>query len=157
MSLYHLWQDMYRRSKPRIRMTTLRDALCKEIESRRIDDDTPSMETRCRSGTSSLSHYQSRHRTNTYSESRGHTQLKNHSSQSTRGRSHSLPLELIVNSRDFFDGGQSKVETKVLMTGWLHKTTRLKSPKTRGHRQHRKFKLTAHSLEYSNLLQKVQL
>ena len=144
-------------------METLRDELCKEIESHRIDDDTPSMESRCRSGTSSWSHYQSRHRNsllNTYSESRlsvGHTQLKNHSSKSTRGRSHSLPLELIVNSRDFFDGGQSKVETKVLMTGWLHKTTRLKSSKTRGHRQHRKFKLTAHSLEYSNLLQKVQL
>ena len=149
-------------------MTTLRDALCKEIESHRIDDDTPSVETQCRSGTSSWSHYQSRRR-NTYSESKsidalsvgstiyGHTQLKNHSSQSTRGRSHSLPLELIVNSRDFFDGGQSKVETKVLMTGWLHKTTRLKSSKIRGHRQHRKFKLTAHSLEYSNLLQKVAI
>lgn len=44
---------------------------------------------------------------------------------------------------------------KIVMTGWLHKTSRPKNSKTRGHRQHRKFRLTAHSLEYVQLFQKV--
>ena len=43
----------------------------------------------------------------------------------------------------------------VVMTGWLHKTSRLKTSKARGHRQHRRFRLTAHSLEYDQLFQKV--
>ena len=48
-------------------------------------------------------------------------------------------------------------KNKVVMTGWLYKTTRLKTSKTRGHqRQHRRFRLTAHSLEYDQLFQKVQ-
>ena len=44
----------------------------------------------------------------------------------------------------------------VLMTGWLYKTNRLKDSKMRGHsRQHRRFRLTLHSLEYNHLLQTV--
>jgi len=43
----------------------------------------------------------------------------------------------------------------VVMSGWLHKTTRLMTSKTRGHRHYRRFRLTAHSLEYSQLFQKV--
>ena len=58
--------------------------------------------------------------------------------------------------RDLSDGGPDKAEEKVLMTGWLYKTSRLKTSKARAHRQRRKFKLTAHSLEYSHFnLQKV--
>ena len=54
------------------------------------------------------------------------------------------------------DGGTSKKGgDKVVMTGWLNKMSRLKTSKTRGHRQHRRFKLTAHSLEYDQLFQKV--
>ena len=160
-SIYRLWQ---KETKTWIRMTTdLHDALCKEIESHRVDDETPSMAGTL-SGTSigsaGVPHYQSRRR-HTYSASIsidamavGHTILKNHSSQSTQK---SRTLELTGKSRDFSDSWkpQLQAKTKVLMTGWLHKTTRLKTSKTRGHRQHRKFKLTAHSLEYSNLLQKV--
>ena len=111
-------------------MTTLHDALCKEIESHWIDDETPSMGTRCRSGTSSgWIHHQSRCR-HTYSASKsidampvGHTILKNHSSQSMQKRLLSLTLKLTGNSRDFSDSGKPQVEIKVLMIGWLHKTT----------------------------------
>ena len=144
--------------------TDLHDALCKEIESHRVDDKTPSMAGTL-SGTSigsaEVPHYQSRRR-HTYSASIyidampvGLTILKNHSPQSAIQKSRTL--ELTGKSRDFSDSGKPRLQakTKVLMTGWLHKTTRLKTSKTRGHRQHRKFKLTAHSLEYSNLLQKV--
>ena len=152
-------------------MTTLHHALCKEIESHRIDDETPYRGSgRISRGTSGWLHYQSRtqsRRRHTYSASKsrdaipvGHSYIlleKDPSKTTRKGNAKSLTLSLDLerSPRDFFDGGQSKVETKVLMTGWLHKTTRLKSSKTRGHRQHRKFKLTAHSLEYSNLLQKV--
>jgi len=49
---------------------------------------------------------------------------------------------------------------EALLSGWLHKTSRPKwtDKMTRApheHRQHRKFKLTEHSLEHSHLLQKV--
>ena len=153
-------------------MATLQRALCKEIETHRIDDETryrSRERSRERSRTSSWLHYQSRtqsRRRHTYSVRKSkdtvpvdhsYYLLEEHPSKSSRKRSTSLTasLDLTGNSRDFSDSGENQVETKVLMTGWLHKTTRLKTSKTRGHRQHRKFKLTPHSLEYSNLLQKV--
>ena len=47
---------------------------------------------------------------------------------------------------------------KVVMTGWLHKMNRPKTSKATGHRKHRRFRLTAHSLEYDHLFQtEVQL
>ena len=159
-------------------MSTLHRALCKEIETHRIDD-----ETRYGSGTSSgtasgnwfeswLHYYQSRAqagRRHTYSVSKsidtipvGHSYipLEKHPPKPARKRyAKSLTAASLDRTGNSSDSGQSKVGTKVLMSGWLHKTTRLKTSKTRGstrgHRQHRKFKLTAHSLEYSNLLQKV--
>jgi len=50
----------------------------------------------------------------------------------------------------------------VMLSGWLYKTSRPKHTTefTRApheHRQHRKFKLTEHSLEYNHLLQRVCL
>ena len=150
-------------------MTTLHHALCKEIETHRIDDETRH-HSGTSSGTNSWLHYQSKtqsRRRHTYSVSKSidvipvshsYILLEEHPLKPTRKRhatSLTASLDLPGNSTDFSDSGENKVETKVLMTGWLHKTTRLKSSKTRGHRQHRKFKLTPHSLEYSNLLQKV--
>ena len=53
------------------------------------------------------------------------------------------------------DNRQTAHRNKVVMAGWLYKTTRPKTSKTRGHRQHRQFRLTAHSLEYDQFFQKV--
>ena len=74
-----------------------------------------------------------------------------------RQKTSSLYISAERTARDHHtDGGPDKVEEKVLMTGWLYKTSRLKTSKARAHQQHRKFKLTAHSLEYSHFnLQKV--
>lgn len=154
-------------------MTTLQDALCKEIKENRIDDETPSMEGR-RGRTSNRLRYQPRtqsRRRHTFSISKSmdeqlvdhsYTLLK-HSPKSKRKRSITQPLyaksvSLDIagdSTEDFVDSGRN-IEDKDLKTGWLYKTSRLKTSKTRGHRQHRKFKLTAHSLGYSNLLQQVR-
>ena len=53
-------------------------------------------------------------------------------------------------------------QSGVLMSGWLYRTSRPKwsddiTRASHEHRQHRKFKLTEHSLEYSHLLQRVCL
>lgn len=60
-------------------------------------------------------------------------------------------------TRDFTDNSIAsvKIGDKVLMDGWLYKTSRQKDSKTRTHGQHRRFRLTAHSLEYSHMFQKV--
>ena len=58
--------------------------------------------------------------------------------------------------QEFTDDKQTAAHRdKVVMAGWLYKTTRPKTSKTRGHRQHRQFRLTAHSLEYDQFFQKV--
>ena len=60
--------------------------------------------------------------------------------------------------QDEFTDGDKQTATqrnKVVTAGWLYKTTRPKTSKTRGHRQHRQFRLTAHSLEYDQFFQKV--
>ena len=56
---------------------------------------------------------------------------------------------------EYTDAGQTTGDNAVVMTGWLYKMSRLKTSKARGHRQHRRFRLTAHSLEYDQLFQKV--
>ena len=66
-----------------------------------------------------------------------------------------LPTSHDHDDIDSIDSGANKAKDKVLMTGWLYKTSLLKTSKARGNRQHRKFKLTSHSLEYSHFLQKV--
>ncbi|XP_065898553.1 1-phosphatidylinositol 4,5-bisphosphate phosphodiesterase delta-4-like [Dysidea avara] len=53
-------------------------------------------------------------------------------------------------------------QSGVLMSGWLYRTSRPKwsndiTRTSHEHRQHRKFKLTEHSLEYSHLLQRVRV
>lgn len=53
--------------------------------------------------------------------------------------------------------GQTTGDKVVVMTGWLYKMSRPKTSKARGHRQHRRFRLTAHSLEYDQLFQKVYI
>ena len=80
------------------------------------------------------------------------------------GRSYSidLPGSDLTKSEDHTDAGRMKPmkekDKGFVMTGWLHKTSRPKNSKTRGHsRQRRKFRLTAHSLEYSHQLQKVAI
>ena len=66
-----------------------------------------------------------------------------------------LPTSLDHDDIDSIDSGADKAKDKILMTGWLYKTSLLKTSKARGNRQPRKFKLTSHSLEYSHFLQKV--
>ena len=85
-----------------------------------------------------------------------------HSSHSpaTRKRSatYALGASLDDPQQDEFTDGNKQTATqrnKVVMAGWLYKTTRPKTSKTRGHRQHRQFRLTAHSLEYDQFFQKV--
>jgi len=59
---------------------------------------------------------------------------------------------------DFTDGSATasvKVGDKALMDGWLYKTSRQKGSKTRTHGQHRRFRLTTYSLEYSHMFQRV--
>ena len=162
-------------------MTSLechRGALCEEIENSRIrDDETPST-VGPKHGVKSS--WYSRRR-NTYSVDKtvpqtpvdpscvpSYVPLKD-SPQLTRrkrstiqsyGRSYSLDSDrasdLTRKSEDSTDAG-IKEKDKDLMTGWLHKTSRLKNSKTKGHsRQHRMFRLTAHSLEYNHNLQKVR-
>lgn len=155
------------------------DALCREIEQGRIDDETPST-----MGPSKSSWLPLGRRRHTYSIDKtipetdpstdhsyapsyvplkGSPQLQQKRSIiQSYGRSHSLDLTALdrvpdlPKSEDHTDAGRMK--EGFLMTGWLHKTSRPKNSKTRGHsRQRRKFRLTAHSLEYSHQLQKVEL
>ena len=134
----------------------LHDSVCREIETHRIGNETHStaLHHHCE-------HITQRPRLHTYSASTTsgsrptqRTRRKRHGVVKQRSSSLCLPRTLGDS-----DDGKSKAENKVevVMTGWLYKTTRLKTSKTRAHRQHRKFKLTAHSLEYSNLLQKVAI
>ena len=155
---------------------SLHNALCKEIETLRIDDDTPSADDHGRTTSCNWLHHSRSPRMHTFSARtdtldeakladekaripRQRTQRK----RIVKQRSSSLYVQgtnhLKGNSVDGNDEDDAikAAEDKAVMTGWLYKTTRLKTSKTRGQRQHRKFKLTTHSLEYSNLLQKVQL
>ena len=63
----------------------------------------------------------------------------------------------LTKSEDHTDDGRIKEKDKgVMMIGWLRITSQAKNPKTRGRsRQHRYFRLTAHSLEYSHQPQMV--
>ena len=154
-------------------MTDLQNTLCKEIETFRNDDETPSTMVGTGAGSSWYTYSRRRRRPNTYSVSVNstldspsdrHISRKEHlpprytrrKGGIVRQKSSSLYLPGKV-SGDHSDGGQlDKAEDKVLMMGWLYKTSRFKTSKARAHRQHRKFKLTAHSLEYSHFnLQKV--
>ena len=154
---------------------SLHNALCKEIETLRIEDDTPSADDHGRTTSCNwLQHSRSPRmhtfsaRTDTLDEAEAYEKARVPRQRTQRKRivkqrSSSLYVQRInhprANSVDGTDEDDAikAVEDKAVMTGWLYKTTRLKTSKTRGHRQHRKFKLTTHSLEYSNLLQKVQL
>lgn len=145
---------------------TLKNDLCREIEAFRINDDTPTEGTTARKRISwSLRHSQQRERAVTFSGSVDvpedrYTSRQPHLLQRTTRRILHIPARrkssslYLPQSRDDTDGG-NKTEGKILMTGWLYKTSQLKTSETRGHRQHRKFKLTAHSLEYSHFLLKV--
>lgn len=104
-----------------------------------------------------------------FSQRRGHTvdtldtpaRLKSRSSKSderTRRISYAPGTRLEDLQREEVADDDSKpTGDKVVMTGWLrmYRTTRHKIIKTRGHRQHRRFRLTARSLEYDQLFQKV--
>ena len=69
-----------------------------------------------------------------------------------------VSLDYIPLQQEFTDDNrQTAHRNKVVMAGWLHKTTRPKTSKTRGHRQHRQFRLTPHSLEYDQFFQKVAI
>ena len=46
---------------------------------------------------------------------------------------------------------------RVVMTGWLYKMSRLQTSKATSHRQRRRFRLTAHSLECDQPFQKVAI
>ena len=105
-----------------------------------------------------------------FSQKRGHTvdtldtpaRLKPRSSQSderTRRISYAPGTQLEALQREEATDDNSKpTGDKVVMTGWLrmYKTSRHKAIKTRGHRQHKRFRLTARSLEYDQLFQKVR-
>ena len=158
----------------KLRMTDLQNNLCKEIETSR-NGETPSTTVGTGTGSSWYTYSRRRRRPNTYSVSTNstldsespsdrHTSRKEHLPPTRytrikriiRQKSSSLYLPAGRTNRDHSDGGQDKAEDKVLMMGWLYKTSRLKTSKARAHQQHRKFKLTAHSLKYSHFnLQKV--
>lgn len=72
-----------------------------------------------------------------------------------RSNTYALGDDLPEWISDDATAGRNNKSVVMVMSGWLHKTTRLKTSKTRGHRQYRRFRLTAHSLEYSLLFQKV--
>ena len=109
-----------------------------------------------------------------FSQRRGHTvdtldtpaRLKPRSSQSdertrriSRRISYAPGTQLEDLQREEATDDHSKpTGDKVVMTGWLrmYKTSRHKAIKTRGHRQHKRFRLTARSLEYDQLFQKVR-
>ena len=57
------------------------------------------------------------------------------------------------DEKDDHNLSQTTGADKVVMTGWLHKMNRPKTSKATGHRKHRRFRLTAHSLEYDHLFQ----
>ena len=109
-----------------------------------------------------------------FSQKRGHTldtldtpaRLKPRSSQSeekARRISYAPGTRLEdlhkLQREEATDDDSKPTGDKVLMTGWLrmYKTNRHKTIKTRGHRQHKRFRLTARSLEYDQLFQKVPL
>lgn len=140
------------------RMTSLN--IIREIETSRIDEGF------------STSHASSSRRRHTYSTSENLDTVADYSSpaeseqlllpESTRRKSSAHSLDLCIQRRSMTVGADStdyaKGEDKhTIMTGWLYKTSRIKNSKSRGHRQHRRFRLTTHSLEYSHLLQKVSL
>ena len=133
---------------------SLQNDLCKEIETLQIDDVTPTLAHRRRMSWSRFS----RPRLNTTATGQVYLPQRSRKGRIGKHRSSSLYSPRTgtkVTSDDVDDGGSK--EDKAVMTGWLYKTSRPKTSKARGHRQHRKFKLTAHSLEYSNLIQKVLL
>ena len=74
-----------------------------------------------------------------------------------RSATYALGDSLNDNLPEEYTDGSKTTGDKVVLTGWLYKMSRLKTSKTRGHRQHRRFRLTAHSLEYDQLFQKVRL
>ena len=178
------------------------DAVCRQIEQFRIDDETPSTQPSTMGPKHIRSWLYLGRRRHTYSMidtdktipetpvadpsadrspyALSYAPLKGSPSDSLQlqrtrkrsavtqsyGRSCSLDLTrsgrvsdlLRTESEDHTDAGSMKEKDKgvVIMTGWLHKTTQPKNSKTRGHsRQRRRFRLTAHSLEYSHQLQKV--
>ena len=124
----------------------------------RADDETPTTTTGTVASSSWYTYSRRHSRPKTFSMDRTraldspsdcYTSRKDHVPPPyTRRKSSSLYLPGTI--RDLSDGGPDKAEDNVLMTGWLYKTSRLKTSKARAHRQRRKFKLTAHSLEYSH-------
>ena len=154
---------------------SLHNALCKEIQTLRIDDDTPSADDHDRTASCNWLRHSRSPRMHTFSARTGtldaapadrkaHLPRRTQRKRIVKQRSSSLYVRgtdrprvnpMAMDDNDDDDGVQAT--DKAVMTGWLYKTSRLKTSKTRGHRQHRKFKLTPHSLEYSNLLQKVWL
>lgn len=143
---------------------SLQDNLCNEIETIQLGHGTPSTATG-HSGTVCSSQYPRRPRMHTFCASietaDAPADRKVQLPQRTQGKrivkQISASLYLPRTGANFINDSEINSEDKFVMTGWLHKTSRPKNSKTRGHRQHRKFKLTAHSLEYSNLLQKVAI
>ena len=150
---------------------SLHNALCKEIETLRINDDTPSADDHGRITSCNWLRHSSSPRMRTFSartetldaapvDRKSHLPRRTQRKRIVKQRSSSLYVKGTDRPRansmdDNDDDDRIQAAEKAVMTGWLYKTSRLKTSKTRGHRQHRKFKLTAHSLEYSNLLQKV--
>ena len=153
------------------------DVLCDKNTTLWIDDETPSAEVvETVSGTLSWYTQAGHRRPNTFAVRSSLDSLLDHPiSQEensslpkpyqrrkgagfmARQKSSSLYLSTSLDDIDSIDKGPDKAKDKVLMTGWLYKTSRLKTSKARGNRQHRKFKLNAHSLEYSHFLQKVSV
>lgn len=158
--------------------SSLPDALCKEIETFRIDKETPTTtdgehgdKTKRRRST----WHSRRRRANTFAPSTSIDVPTDRPENPTLLVSRYTPtwklMRRVVKQKssslyiprgtDCNDSGTVKPEDKTTVKiGWLYKTSRPitskgKAGSTRGHRQHRKFKLTTHSLEYSHFLQKV--
>jgi len=157
-------------------MSDLHSALFKQIETSRVHNqqDEPSLELdshdhasavrkdssafrRC----SSFSHLSFMKRVNRKKESaqRGKLSPPTRHDDSWDSRSVTVGTDLATGRKEKAQKDTSQ-DSGVVLSGWLHKTSRQKW--TDGMirmphepRQHRRFKLTEHSLEYNNLLQMV--
>ena len=66
----------------------------------------------------------------------------------------------LASSQGWDEAQKDNQDSDVVLSGWLYKTSRTKwtdgmTRTPHEHRQHRRFKLTEHSLEYNHLLQRV--
>jgi len=154
-------------------MSDLRNALFKQIETSRVDvgqvDDSDHIDDSAPTAASSNAR-RVREGFRRYSFSRlvsikkrlNRTQERDAANELTLpARDDSWDSRSATDGTDLAQSHREKAQKdNVVLSGWLHKTSRPKwtdgmARMPHEHRQHRRFKLTEHSLEYNHLLQRV--